>query len=100
MGLNDWKIDVTNFEVNLSFLIKPFGYMIKKVRTKIKSLKNEKSDEIKSIFHVFKGVALKQIKPNFLEGVIPSFLLEAKFGEEFLTWIKIVEEITNYCSNS
>ena len=43
MGLNDLKIDVTNFEVNLSFLIKPFGYITKKVRTKIKSHKNERA---------------------------------------------------------
>ena len=28
--------DIINFEIKLSFLIKPFSYMTKKVRTKIK----------------------------------------------------------------
>ena len=35
--------DVINFESNLSFLIKSFSYMTKRVRTKFKYLKNEKS---------------------------------------------------------
>ena len=35
--------DAINFEINLSFLTKPFSYMTKKIRTKLKCLKNEKS---------------------------------------------------------
>ena len=35
--------DVTNFEINLIFLIKPFLYMTKKSRQKLKYLENKKS---------------------------------------------------------
>ena len=35
--------DVTDFEVKLIFLIKPFPYMTKKSRQKFKCLENEKS---------------------------------------------------------
>ena len=47
--------DVINFKINLIFLIKPFLYMTKKSRQKLKYLENEKSfwGEIKSIFHYF-----------------------------------------------
>ena len=34
---------VSYFEINLSFLTKPFSYVIEKIRTKIKYLKNENS---------------------------------------------------------
>ena len=46
---------VMNFQINHSFLIKPFFYMIKKLGKKCKHLKNEKGffHEIKSIFHYF-----------------------------------------------
>ena len=51
--------DVIKFEINLIFLIKPFSYIIKKSRQKLKYLENEKSfgREIKSIFIVFKGLS-------------------------------------------
>ena len=41
--------DVINFEINLTFLIKSFFYMIKKPRLKFKHFENEKNfkDEIK-----------------------------------------------------
>ena len=44
--------DVINFEIYLSFRIKPFYYMNKKSEQKMKYLKNEKSllGETKSIF--------------------------------------------------
>ena len=47
--------DVIKFEINLIFLIKPFWYMTKKSRQKLKYLENGKSfwSEIKSIFHHF-----------------------------------------------
>ena len=47
--------DVTKFAINLIFLIKPFCYMRKKSRQKLKYLENEKnfSGEIKRIFHHF-----------------------------------------------
>ena len=47
--------DVKNFVINLIFLIKPFCYITKKLRQKIKYLENKKSfsGEIKSIFHNF-----------------------------------------------
>ena len=58
--------EVIRFEINLDFLIKPFSYMSKTFRTKLKYLKNKKSfqDEIKTIFH-YQGLLLKQIKPTF-----------------------------------
>ena len=42
-------------EINLIFLIKPFWYMTKRSRQKLKYIENEKSiwDEIKNIFHYF-----------------------------------------------
>ena len=48
------------FNINLIFLIKPFCYMTKKSRQKLKYLENEKSfwGEIKSIFHHFKGLSI------------------------------------------
>ena len=47
--------DVTNFEINLIFLIKPFLYMIKKSRQKNKYHENQKSfsGEIKIFFYHF-----------------------------------------------
>ena len=47
--------DVIYFQINLSFLIKPFFYITKKSGQKCKYLKNEKSfkHEIKTIFHHF-----------------------------------------------
>ena len=54
--------------------------MPKKSRQKLKYLENEKifSDEIKSIFHLFEGLSLKQIKIFFLEGERPTFANFAK----------------------
>ena len=48
--------DLINFEIYLSFLIKPFSYMTKKSEQKFKYLENENSfnREIKRIFHRFK----------------------------------------------
>ena len=48
--------DVIKFEINHIFLIKPFRYMTRKSRQKLKYLEKEKSfwGEIKSIFHHFK----------------------------------------------
>ena len=47
--------DVTNVEINLSFLIKPFCYVTKKARQKLKYLENKKCfwRKINSIFHHF-----------------------------------------------
>ena len=47
--------DVIKFGINLIFLIKPFRYMTKKSRQKLKYLENENSfwGEIKSIFDHF-----------------------------------------------
>ena len=47
--------DVINFEINLIFLIKPFFYMTKKSRQKLKHVENETSSqgEITSVFHHF-----------------------------------------------
>ena len=52
--------DVINFESNLVFLIKSFLYMTEKSKQKFKYLENKKSfqDEIKSIFHHFKGISI------------------------------------------
>ena len=45
------------FEINLIFLIKPFRYMTKKSRQKLKYLENEMNfrGEIKSILMIFEG---------------------------------------------
>ena len=45
--------DVINFEINLSFLIKPFSYITKKVTTNIYKSSEQKSflGKMKSIFH-------------------------------------------------
>ena len=53
--------DVTNFETNLIFLIKPFSYMTKKSRQNIKCLESQKSfyGEIKNIFHHIKKICIK-----------------------------------------
>ena len=55
---------------SLSFLSSRFFYVTRKSGQKFKYLENEKSfkDEIKCIFHDFKGLSLKQIKQIFLEG--------------------------------
>ena len=47
--------NVVNFEIKLVFLIKPFLYMTRKSRQKLRYLENEKSfqGEIKSNFHHF-----------------------------------------------
>ena len=49
--------DVTNFEINLIFLIRLFLYITKKSRRKFENLQKEMSfkGKIKSIFHHFKG---------------------------------------------
>ena len=47
--------DVIHFEIFFSFLITPFSYITKKVKTK------------KALFIIFKDFPLKQIKPNFFE---------------------------------
>ena len=36
-------VDVTDFEINLIFLFKPFSYMTKKTRQRFRYLENEKS---------------------------------------------------------
>ena len=50
--------DVIKSEINLIFLIKPFWYMTKKSKQKLKYLESEKSfwGEIKSYFHHFQRV--------------------------------------------
>ena len=47
--------EVITFKINLIVPIKPFFYMTKKSRQKVKFFENEKSflDEIKIIFHHF-----------------------------------------------
>ena len=60
--------DVIKFEIKLIILIKPFFYMIKKSRQKLKYIENEKSfrGEIKSIFTIFKGLSVAKncIRPD------------------------------------
>ena len=58
-----------NFEINLVFLSKPVFLNDQTSRQKFKHRENEKSfqDEIKSIFHHFQRVLLKQTK-FFMEG--------------------------------
>ena len=47
------RCDVTNFDINPAFLIKPFLYMSKKLRQKLKYLEKELLRWNKSIFHHF-----------------------------------------------
>ena len=64
------------------FLIKPFRYMTKKTRQKLKYLKNEKSfrDEKKAFFIIFKelSVAKNCLRP---ESVPLNNLIEVFFNE-------------------
>ena len=48
------------FQINVIFLIKPFWYMTKKSRQKLKYLENGKSfqGEIKAFFIIFKGLSV------------------------------------------
>ena len=69
--------DVKDFEVILSFLIKPFSYMTKKIKTKFKYLPNEKNK--KHFFIIFEGLALKKIKLTVLEGESPVKVREGEF---------------------
>ena len=57
-------------KLSLSFLSSRFFYMTKRSGQKFKYLEDEKTfkDEIKCIFHDFKGLSLKQIKQFFLKG--------------------------------
>ena len=52
--------DVIKFEIKLIFLIKPFCYMTKKLRQKLKYLENENSiwGEIKAFFIILKGLSV------------------------------------------
>ena len=47
--------EIINFEINLSFFIKPFSYMLKNSGQNIQYFKNKNSfqHEIKNIFHYF-----------------------------------------------
>ena len=55
--------DITNFEINLVFLIKPFFYMIKESRQKFKYLENKKAlrEKQKAFFVIFNGLSVKEI---------------------------------------
>ena len=59
--------NVLNFEINFIFLLRPFLYMTKKSKQKLKYLQNENSllGEIKSFFIIFKGlsVAKNRLRP-------------------------------------
>ena len=60
--------------LTLSFQSSRFSYMAKKSWQKRKYLDNEKSfkDGIKSVFHHFKGLSVKQITQTFLKGESPT----------------------------
>ena len=68
-------------KLTLSFLSSRFSYITKKSWRKLKYLKNEKSfwDGIKSIFHHFKGLSMKQITETFLEGESPTLKVSCTF---------------------
>ena len=72
--------DAINFEINLSFLIKPFFYITQKSSQKFKYLTNEKSfsnHAMKTIFHHSYRAFVEANRNNyFLEGKDPivSFL--------------------------
>ena len=62
---------VINFEINLSFIIKLFSCMIKKVKEKflnILRMKRAFNMKKKAFFIILKVLSLKQIKAAFLEG--------------------------------
>ena len=67
--------DVTNFEINLIFLIKSLWYRNKKSRQKLKYIENEKSfwDEIKSIYSSFlKGSRLPKMVSDLRVRLLPN----------------------------
>ena len=57
--------DVINFEINRSFLINSFFYIIKESERKSKYLKKRFWLEIKSIFHHFERAFIESHKKNF-----------------------------------
>ena len=62
--------DVKNFEINLSFLIKPFAFMTKRVWAEIQISSTRKEYEIcnkKHIFFSFLKPSIEADKANFLE---------------------------------
>ena len=61
--------DATYFEINLSFLIKPFSYMTKKSRNRYLAKERSFKHEIKSIFHHFQKPS---IEADFLESESPT----------------------------
>ena len=71
--------NIINFEINLSFLIKPFSYKTKKSEQKLKYLQKKKTFKVrwKVFFIIFKGLSFKQIKPLFLK---------SNFQIIFLSW--------------
>ena len=58
--------DFMNFETNVIFLMKPFFYMTKKSRQKLKYLENKENlqAEVKSIFHHFQRAFSCQKSPH------------------------------------
>ena len=59
--------DIISFEINLTFLIKPFSYMTKKVRTKIESFSEQKGNlrlNIKHFLSFVKGFQIPEIVLN------------------------------------
>ena len=55
--------------------------MTEKSRQKFKNLENEKSFKLKeSIFMIFKGLSLKQVKQFFWENESPTLIIEVKLG--------------------
>ena len=71
-----------NFDINLIFLIKPFFYMPKKSRQKLKYPDSEKSfsDEVKNIFYHFLRAIIKANKEILFGG------WESDFENFWISW--------------
>ena len=64
--------DVKIFEINPSFLVKPFSNMTKITRKTFGITKRAVNMKQKAFFFIFIGLLLKQIKQTFLEGESPA----------------------------
>ena len=63
-----------NSEINFSFLIKPFFYMIKKTRDKsLNNIRTKESFYDEKVFYImFKRLSMNQTKPILFEGESPN----------------------------
>ena len=77
------RLHVMNFEINLTFLIKPFFLHDQKVMIKLDYLQQKEllRWNKKHFFIIFKGLSMKQITQIFLEGESPTLRNSETYAE-------------------